>query len=66
MVHSDPRTKGVLGERQAGFSVALLEAALVPHVVAFRLICKETEMVENINQPMFILNVKLGLAAFIR
>lgn len=43
VVHSDPGTKGVLRERQAGLPVALLKTALIPHVVAFRLVCRETE-----------------------
>lgn len=43
VVHCDSGTEGVLGERQAGLPVALLEAALVPHVVELRLVCRETE-----------------------
>lgn len=43
VVHGDPGTERVLGERQAGLPVALLEAALVPHVVALRLVCGGTE-----------------------
>lgn len=40
VVHGDSGTKGVLGERQAGLPVALLEAALIPHVVALWLVCR--------------------------
>lgn len=43
VVHGYPGTKRVLGERQAGLPVALLEAALVPHVVVLRLVCGGTE-----------------------
>lgn len=43
VVHGYPGTKRVLGERQAGLPVALLEAALVPHVKVLRLICGGTE-----------------------
>lgn len=47
VVHSDPGTKRVLGERQAGLPVALLETALVPHVIVFWLVCRETERRSN-------------------
>lgn len=43
VVHGDPGTKGVLGERQAGLPVALLKTALIPHVVVFWLVCRERE-----------------------
>lgn len=39
VVHGYPGTKGVLGEGQAGLPVALLKAALVPHVIVFWLVC---------------------------
>lgn len=42
VVHCDPGTKGVLGERQAGLPVALLKPALIPRVVVFWLVCRET------------------------
>lgn len=42
VVHGDPGAQGVLRERQAGLAVALLEAALVPHVVALRLVWGKT------------------------
>lgn len=43
VVHSDPGTKGVLGERQAGLPVTLLKAALVPHVIVLWLVWREVE-----------------------
>jgi len=43
VVHCDPGAQRVLGEGQAGLPVALLKAALVPHVVVLRLVCGETE-----------------------
>lgn len=43
VVHGDPGTKGVLRERQTGLPVALLEAALIPHVVVLWLVCGETD-----------------------
>lgn len=41
VVHGDPGAERVLGERQAGLPVALLEAAFIPHVIVFWLVCRE-------------------------
>lgn len=49
MVHRNPGAKRVLGERQAGLSVALFKAALVPYIIVFWLICRETELNGVIN-----------------
>lgn len=38
VVHGDSGAERVLGERETGLSVALLEAALVPHVKVFWLV----------------------------
>lgn len=48
VVHGNPGTKRVLGEGQAGLPVALLEAALIPNVVALWLICRWTEKQVNL------------------
>lgn len=57
VVHGYPGTKRVLGERQAGLPVALLEAALVPRVVVLRLICGGTDGKQAFKKKPLVIDI---------